>query len=452
MMRTLPWILCGLIGLMAVGCGSVNSAADASVPDDAPPGTDGPPATGEATIEVQLLGELAAGLAVVFHDSDGAITAEELTNSTGTASSTIGRDSMITVAAAPDHLLTLFAIQPGDQIVVTTLPDGDGESIDNDIQVTSNQEAPNVSFYTVEAGQRSFQTGQSLTAGITTSTTSHALNESNEFHVLAVAYDANDEITSYSFVNDLSLDPGDTTAVSVPTPFRTDISTLTVSVNGVPGGDGSMLVESSNHFDGSMWAQSELGGTDQATITNGSASIAVPYLGSFGDGVEVLASVSLDSGRFLWARRVPLSTSTIDLGPDDMPPQLSATFDSSEAGRPAVSWSADGDVSSGDTVFVSLSWRDADQGTFHWSGFLPPEATEARVPVLPGSLSGQVPAGGSVFSAVTVHHVDLGSADGYSAFRQRPVLDSSLAIGVDPDFRPLPQGESVVMSEVSVSL
>jgi hypothetical protein len=445
--------------LLLAACGSVKRGDDGA--DGAPPGTgadsgapdgpvaDAPPATGEASIEVRLGGAPTPGVPVVFHGPDGGVAAEATTDSTGTASATIGRDGMITVATSVTNLLTIDAVQPGDRIVLATPPALDDTDI-SDIVFSSAQEAPGKFYYRADMGADLYVTVVDMVGGGRLSLSRAVLDQAGQFHLVAGVYSAVDALIGYSFLSDITPVIGGTTTISLPVPWRTDIRTITTSIAGAPAeAEGENFeVETANRLGELPFMNSSFAGLDRAPITGGAASVSTVYLGSFGDSVETTARLSLRGGPvraplgFLsWTRRSPLPATGIALGDADMPPRLSPSLGREDPARPALSWDLAGNASGGDASIVDLQYANGTTGRLSWRALVPPDATTFTFPDVAERLAGQAPGLDSTVSLARVIYTDLEPLAGYDAFRAAPPIGVASSSVLPPGFERMVQSE-----------
>jgi hypothetical protein len=401
---------------LVVACGKVAR--------DTPDGSNGPgdgaapdaiPDFGEATVEVRLAGTPTADVLVVFHEPDGQVSAEALTDAEGIASATIARGSLITIDAGPGYLLTAGDVQPGDHLVLVTRPPYDG-SVATTASVRALSSAPNAAYYKIEVGDDLYVTTQSITTASQIRVERANLDRNGRFHVVVAAYDPNDRPIAYAFQSDV-LPVDGTTNVTVPGPWRTDVAIRDTTVSGAPADARTLFVETVSRHAGLTFITSDLGGLPSVPIVGGAASLGTTYLGSFGS-IETVANLRFEGPHDItWTVRSSRPPPDIALAGGDLPPRLTGTLDQTDNRRPVAAWTADRDASGGDAVVVSLRYR-APVGTIEWTALVPPDQTGFTFPTLPASLTDQAPAVDTVFTGASLTYVDLDGVEGYAAFRQ----------------------------------
>lgn len=453
------WLM--LVSLGVAACGRVSdggSGGDAGTGGQVDAGSNDPdaqPSMGEASIRVSLEGQPTMGLLVVFHDSQGNILAELGTDAAGLASWTIERDSMVTVALTDRELVTFFDVQPFDELSLTTPVELDSSDAgEGTVTITSSDLLGSGHFYRVELGS-DFYVTDAASVNETFTIPVQALNDEGKFHVIVTEYDTDNEPHSFGVVSNITPDADSTTAVAVPTPFSSNIPDLSVSIAGAPADSGTLSVESYNRFDGLFITPSWFGLVDRsADVLNGSAATTVPYLGTIGE-VEAHVRLSLTgAATFKWIRRRPRPAAPIALDADDLPPRFAAILDTTMPARPAMTWTADKDPANGDTLMANVSWKAADEMTYSWIAYVPPDADGVQMPVLPEGLAAFVPQADAVYNSSTgTTHVDLESLDGYDAFRSQADLMGNFGLVPVTGYEVLPESETgMVISQVRAAL
>jgi hypothetical protein len=206
----------------------------------------------------------------------------------------------------------------------------------------------------------------------------------------------------------------------------TDVPNINVMLTGAPIDATKLTVESANEQAGFGYMPSSFGGVDSTTITNGAATVAVPYMGSFGDAIQTTAMLTFTSTSELitFARRQPRPASDFVLAAANMPPRPAmAAVDASVTTRPKLSWTVNGSATSGDAIAIRLDWHNGANTQFVWHAYLPPDATTVTFPVVSSTLMGQSPNDTSFLTSVTVKHENLEPLSGFDAFRAAPPLD-----------------------------
>lgn len=411
----------GLLVFM-VGCGSVSVQPDAAVGSGDSGATDGQ-TVGEATLELKLGGAATSGKSVVFSNADGSVAGEATTDAAGLAKATIHAGAMVTVAVDNRTLVSIGGVQPGDHIVLKNPPPADATSA-GIVSFSAPSEAANKSYYRPDLGNDNYNTVQTMTSGTRTLTLQNSnLDAAGKLHMATGVYGASNNLIAYTFVTNVTPTLGQTTSVAFPA-YMTDVPNLSVMLTGAPADANKLTVDSANEKAGQTFMPSGFAGIDTATVSAGSATVTVPYMGSFGDFIQTTATVgfSTTTESFTFNRRVPRPAPAFTIAAANMPPRLGMpVVDASTVTQPKLTWTING--SGGDAIAVRLDWHNAANTQFSWQAYLPPDATSVTFPVVSSSMMAQSPNGTSFFSAVRIAHENLEPLSGFDAFRLAPPID-----------------------------
>jgi len=380
---------------------------------------------GEVTVDVLLGGVASSGLVVVFHEPDGAIAGQAMTDSFGTATGTVRSGAMVTIAVDSKNLVTITSVAPGDHLILKTAKPFDNSAYGT-VMFTASAEANGKSFYRTEVGSDNYVTTANVTTGADRVFDLKAGNRDagGRIHVVSTAYNASNQIVAYSSKLDLVPTQNGATNVSLGG-WLTDIVNIQVLLSGAPTDASLLTIDSANERSGFQFAPCRFAGTDSAPVSGGGASVTVPYLGSFGDFVQTKANLTFPSAAkttFTWMRRVPRPAGNYVITASDMPPRLtSVMLDTANPMRPSAHWTSS--ATKGDAIVARMSWGDNSGGTFYWYAYAPPDAAEVTFPVVPSALAGQSPGQSSTSYGVQVIHHDLEPLAGYDAFRTTLPVD-----------------------------
>ncbi len=431
-----------LLLLFLVGCGEVKANTDAGGGDggggDGDVSPDGP-LVGEANVEVLLAGVAAGGITVNFHEADGSLITEAVTDTAGKAKATVHINAMVTVAIDNRNLATITGVNPGETIVFKTPKPYDG-SLAGDVTFSAAAEAPNKSYYRVDLGDDQYSTYVAMTTGTRLINLKRAnLDGNGKFNLYAGTYDVNNRLISYSFATGITPSATGTTAVSIPNNWRVDLNEFAVQMSGAPTG--------ATRLDGVTWcelatfqyAPSDFGTPvtpDSVTISGGTAAMNQPYPGSFGDFVQTQLSVFYGTTRertTFW-RRVPRPAGVYTVTSNQFPARIGApTIDKGMPTRPVVNWTVTGSTVNGDATIVTMSWRDPTNVNYSWLFYAPPAATSIMAPTVSSSLAAQAPSQ-STYTSVDVTQANLDPLAGYAAFHVAPIRATSSTFPIPVGF------------------
>lgn len=426
-------VACGEVKAKPDGGGGGGGGDDSGVADAA---TDGP-AVGDATVAVTLDGVAQSGVRVNFQATDGSLTSEAMTDSNGVATGEVHTNAMVTVAIGPNDLVTITGVNPGEQVVLKNRKPFDSTAVTT-AAFGASSEATNKYFYRADVGEANgestYVTAVNMTSGTRTLDVSRgSLDAMGRFNLVAAVYDMNNKLIAYSSTNRTPSSTGTTTA-TVPTPWRTDISELTVSIAGAPTDTTTLSVVSTNEQSGMLYVPSNfpVGSPypGSAPIANGTATVVVPYLAGFGDYVHTRAIVKFAGSTYYermdLVRRVARPAPAFTIASGDLPARIgSPALDATVPTRPVITWTLSGSTANGDANSVDLNWKDASAATYRWHVYLPPDATTVTFPEVSASIAAQAPAQTSMLSKPTVAQHCLDPLAGYAAFHLAPPLNYS---------------------------
>lgn len=409
-----------------VGCGSVTAKPDAGggSGDGGGSGSDAQ-TVGDATFELKLGGVATAGKAVVFSNPDGTLAKEATTDAGGLATATIMTGAMVTVAVDSNTLVSIGGVKPGDHIILKNPPPFDTTPA-GIVSFGAASEATNKAYYRADLGADNYTTVQTMTSGTRQlNLTRGNLDANGKLSLAAAVYDAADRVIAYTFLTNVTPTLGQTTTVTLPA-YMTDVVNMTVMLSGAPSDATKLSVDSANEQAGALYVPSSFGGLDSATVSNGAATVTVPYLGSFGDFVQTTAYVTFPTTTdvFTFTRRQPRPAGAYTLTASSMPPRIGmAAVDASTLTRPKLTWTLTGNAASGDAIATRLSWHNGANVQFVWHAYLPPDATTVTFPVVGTAMMAQAPNDTSFLSGLRVAHEDFEPLGGFDAFRIAPPLD-----------------------------
>jgi hypothetical protein len=251
------------------------------------------------------------------------------------------------------------------------------------------------------------------------------LDSAGKLNIAAGVYNTTNKLIAYTFLTNVTPNLGQTTTVTFPA-YMTDVPTINVILTGAPIDATKLTVDSANEQAGFAYMPSSFAGVDSATISNGAATVAVPYLGSFGDAVQTTAMLTFTSTSDLvtFARRQPRPAGDFTLAAANMPPRPAmAAVDATTTTRPKLSWTMTGNGASGDAIAIRLDWHNGANTQFTWHAYLPPDATTVTFPVVSSAMMTQAPNDTSFLSELTVKHENLEPLSGFDAFRVAPPVD-----------------------------
>jgi hypothetical protein len=438
MLGNMRWIA---IVVFVLGCGEVKVKPDGGGPGGDSGNGDGAmpdgPSVGAVTVEVLLNGTATGGLKVNFHESDGSLAAEAVTDTAGKASGTVHLNAMVTVAVGTKDLVTIAGVNPAEHILLKTRPPYDRSTVGS-VNFGTTTEAANKSYYRVETGDDYYVTVQTMTTGTrTTNLIRGNLDANGKFSLIAGTYDVNNRLISYTYSNGITPSSSGTTTVTLPA-WRTDLLEFALSMTGAPTGATTMRVDSSNEQTGFLFMPTAFGNAAAATvaISGGNASKNVQYPGNFGDNIRTDATVRFGTARdsMIFSRRAPRPAGAYAIGSADFPARIgAAAIDNTTPTRPVANWTVTGSTTNGDATLVEFVWTSGG-ADYTWHAYVPPDATSVTFPVVANSLAGQAPAAGTTLSSITVTQHNLEPLAGWAAFRLAPAVDYVNTYDMPPGF------------------
>ena len=425
--------------LFLISCGEVKGNPDGGGGDGGSDASPDGPLVGEATVEVLLAGMPTGGITVNFHESDGSLITEAMTDTTGKAKATVHINAMVTVAVDTRNLATITGVNPGETVVFKTPKPYDG-SLAGDVTFSASGEAPNKSYYRVDLGDDQYSTYTAMTSGTRSINLKRAnLDGNGKFNMYVGTYDVNNRFISYSFVTGITPSGTGVTAVSVPNNWRTDLNEFAVMMSGAPTGATRLDSVTWSELASMQYAPSDFGTPitpDSVTITGGNASINQRYAGSYGDFIQTQLSVFFGTTResaAFW-RRVPRPAGAYTITSNSFAARIGApTVDKAMPTRPIVNWTVTGSTVNGDATIVNLDWRDGANVAYSWVLYVPPDATSVTAPAVSSSLAAQAPAQ-STYTNVQVTQSNLDPLAGYAAFHLLPIEANRYMYPLPPGF------------------
>ncbi len=402
--------------VVALGCGDNTAGRPPEGRPDAAAGPDGAalPQFGLATVKVRPGGEAAPDVTVVFHDADGAVIGEQVTDAEGIAALEVGRDSMATLALG-DDLYTVTALQPEDVVDLWSPPYHFGSPIVGQVRVAGRPVAGAVDYW-IALGCEPLRGSTSISPSAFLSLREACLEGDGTFDVTVLAVDAERNRLAFAYRTDVTPDADGSTRV--PITWESEVPSSTISYTGGRPGVLQLFGEIDSQREGFNYSHDD--------STSDGSPVTVQHLAAFEDSARVRIAVVWDGyySDLVTSIPAPLPAS-FALSDSDLAPALSAgTIDTSIAGRPVASWS--GDTSEVDGLHIQLVFEDTSTGLSNaWFAVVPPGTNEFRFPSLGDS--SLAPFGPGVDSFVHengtwVAAMGADFADGFDDFRDHYLL------------------------------
>lgn len=409
------------VPLALVACGDDGGAADhdaaahdAEVADAAPP--DAIP-EGPVTVTVMSQGNPIPGIDIVFSDPGGAVVSHEQTGVDGSATEVLlaGSAATIAVDVGGRIAITFAAVEPGDDLVFS-FEDAPSPEYGS-VSVALPGAFAGAASYEVRLGCSTLTTTdptQPLLGGLTTD----CLGGDQAIDVLAVALDDMGAPLAYDHAKAVAGVPAGTTSVTLDA-WQTTFDPLTITLTNAPASTAAAGLEGHFRVDGLDF----LGFGGGGAPVGGTVALASAYPQGFAERLQYLVFIAFGTQQdpagfavLLGGRPDAPATVTHDLAAELLP-LVDGASAADDAGRVALSWTADGPMTDADGALVLVSWSDADI-QHQWFALLPPDAASPfALPAMPDALAGFRSTASSTFDEPTVIFGAADWIDGYDAWR-----------------------------------
>lgn len=392
------------MGSLAVACGGGGGESGADA------GGDG---TSNVTVIVWISDYPAAGIDVVFHAPDGAVSGQTTTDVAGEAHGVIVAGAQVTVVHA-GYLTTFRRVDPGDTIRASYEAGG---TFLADSVITLPGDFDTASEYHVSNGCRSLD--GSLVEGspppVDLSVDSDCAGGTPpSFPVYAVARDYLDAELAWTLDPSVAVSSPD---VTLP-PWQTGYELVAIDIVEVPPGVSEISVKGGFQVgEGGFDLTGGLSFGDPSGDQSG--DLSHPQLAA--ESYTTTMTIQFDGGSYgiLEIGRADAVTQvTYDLGDLLLPRLSNAALDEATPDRPEISWI--GAAPDADFVVASLAWSGGQ-----WTIFdAPGELTAIQAPALPDELAALRPGSvdsGSVAAYVAAYEADW--VDGYGELKEAAVGD-----------------------------
>ncbi|TNF26472.1 MAG: hypothetical protein EP329_21210 [Deltaproteobacteria bacterium] len=385
-------------------------------------------------VTVTVGGAPLADAAVVFHDAQGAVLSEAVTDASGVASGMIPTDGMVTTLyeryASERFLVTLTHLDPLTGGAAVDYPAGLARSVPvapSTLTVTAPALEEQALFRVGNFCEQVYGWDPAALDALPVFDGCVTAAGTQEVFAFAQSGGLNPEPLAYQLVEDVA---GDATAAQVAS-WRTDFSTLAVEVTSAAPFDDQVAVRV-----GVAPAAAMPGASDQVDLADTTlfdpvgvrtASFPVP------DGMRgrlrlavigrSRATASVGERSSARAELLPAEEAapSLRVGGDesDLLPLIDAlSGDFTTPARPAVDWSAS---LTADWCAAEIAWQPAAGGHDQWLLVLPSDATgRAQWPELPASQAALTPTGARL-QAMTCR--DWSTIDGYRDYLARGPVD-----------------------------
>jgi hypothetical protein len=440
--KTIRLAALGLFPLFALGCagddtnpavpdagpGGSTASQDATVP---PPSGDGSAGDGSSNVEtdagplvtvtvVDSSGAPEALVAVVFSDATGALVGASTTDGTGAASGVVPTGGSVTVlfgtAAAPT-LVTIFGVEPGDQLSAVDVSGPEASFIET-VSVTALPASPPDddagNTFLVNAGTCG-ATGASPPLTFELYESPPPCVVAGRFPLLLVDQDLSGAPLAFAFQKgNAALADAGPIAISMAAATWSTPAQESVVLSNVPPG-----------FEPPEYVFTEIAGGVPSTTSPASLDGGVMFSvhPGYADFVQTEANVQLgtppgDGGpgavfAAIAARSTTPPSTPVTLDMSQIPPFLeTVTLDTTTPARPALSWVGASSLAASDGIVAVVAWSAGS-----WSFVVAPGQTSARAPALPTSSSGWAPGPNASFSPSIVSVVEASFWSGYAEMR-----------------------------------
>jgi len=369
---------------------------------DARPPRSGP--VGKVNVAIYDDGAPLAGRRVVFQDGAGMVVAEATSGDDGKASAEVPAGGMVTVAYGNSvyQLITVTAVQPGDDIVVgETEDEGGAARVVSTARVKLPGAYPKAARYTVSLGVGATEVprvGDPLPLPVAR----RFVVDEKRFRVLGEALDEKGMPAAYAF---------DWAHLS-PTAARRDVDVrlpawsrtfreLTLSLSTPPDGLGtvdgqvSVLANERDRFERPRQSVPVANPTPLHFLIPKALEGDVVYK------LEFSYAGSPDKAMLARSDKALSDAIRIDLREALLPRISAATVDrAADIARPTVRYRVEGDASQADAAIVRLAWHDVHEHL--WTFFAPPATAEVVLPELPASLKDWTPGRSPISAAAAL--------------------------------------------------
>jgi hypothetical protein len=432
----------GLSPLFAFGCAGDDT--NPAVPDAGPSGSTAsqdatvPPSSGDAgagdgssNVEtdagplvtmtvVDSSGSPEALVPVVFSGATGALVGASATDATGAASGLVPAGGSVTVlfgTAATPTLVTIFGVQPGDQLSAVDVSGPEASFIET-LSLTATPASPPDddagNTLLVNAGTCG-ATGASLPLAFELYESPPPCVVAGRFPLLVVDQDLTGAPLAFAFQKgNVALADAGPLAVSMATATWSTPAQESVVLSNAPAG-----------FEPPEYVFTEVAGGVPSTASPASLDGGVTFSvhPGYPDFVQTEANVQLgtppgDGGpgvvfAAVAARSTTPPSAPVVLDMSQLPPFLeTVTLDATTPARPALGWVGASSLASSDGIVAVVAWSAGS-----WSFVVPPGQTSARAPALPTSSSGWAPGPNASFSPSIVSVVEASFWSGYADMR-----------------------------------
>jgi hypothetical protein len=412
---------CVLSCLLATACDSGSSA-----PDAAPGQPDAPPATPDATpkdappaqpitvtvFDQAATGATAAEVAVEFHNPDGTIDAEVLTDGSGVATHLLPLGGHVSVIypGDPMQVVTIIDARPGDQLSVGPVAQPTLTS-KGTMTIGAPGTFAGASCYLVDLGCTTVSAGDVPATIVDVPSTCP-----DPMAVQMFAQDAAFQTLAFTSKPSVAFMDGGTSTLG---PWRTDfldqVVTMTNHTTGAPTQLDVFAVADGLHY-------GAIGGAfDSALLVMGMPSSVTAHFGQgFADTYETRVTVydpQIRPSLIVHHTATP-TTLTVDAVADFLPFVDAPSYD---AATNTVAWTAQGALGTTDGAELLLSWPldggGATVGGGIWRVILPPGRMSQKLPDLPAALAGNGPGNAAGTVAGTTFVIEADFLAGYDALR-----------------------------------
>lgn len=341
---------------------------------------------GRVVVSVYDDGRPLADRWVVFQDADGRVVSSVRSGADGKASAELPAGSMVTVVygTSVQHLITILAVEPGDDVVVGENEDegGSGSTV-APAKIMLPGSYPAAARYGVSLGVGStevVEVGKALAMPVL-----RRFVVDQKFRVLGLAFDARGEALAFSFDwGMLGAKDGGEAEVRLPswsTDWREQRIVLANPPHGLTQAVGDFAIIVGEH------ARFERGRSEASVQGDTSLRFSVPRPLGADAAYQVALTFGSSGDRAVLARRAKSMPPEVrlDLRAALLPRIAAARAEPGAAGRPVVKWTVGGDATSADAMIVQLAWPETREHV--WTIVGPPtRETRLELPELPDTL------------------------------------------------------------------
>ncbi len=401
----------GLLLAMMAGCdgGDVRLGdelpTDAALPDSMPP-------VGElAVVRIEDYAGPLRDVAVIFHDSQGVLLSQAVTDDAGEVADDVPRDASVTVltygslAASMYELTTIMGVQPGDRIVLHRGADPRLNDTVSTVDVAMpgrfGSAAASYAVSTCASGW-----GSAFAPSVSLDVARRCLDSSGRFRVFAHAQNTLGDRVAFAWL-DAHADRPATRAV-LPA-WSTDFWSLTANVTNLPTDIttqrvGASLAGVGTSHEGSFPAVLRIPRVDGGARAH---SLYVAWNDPERDSFSALT------------RSDAIEPTSIDLDGGELLPRVSNVATDSSTSPALVHFRRHGDFASADAVRIDVSWEEPSP--HYWAVYAPPTlVTPIELPDLPVELHAWRLTEGTVATHTSITYWDSSAVDGYDDVRAAP--------------------------------